>query len=188
RTDQTERVRHYEETGSGVIVRSDRAKGLFILTNNHVVEGSAASRINVFLQDGRSLRPDQVWLDAKAPLAAFKLNRDDLPAARLGNSDEVSVGSWVLALGSPFGLTHSVSQGIISARGRHMDELPDVENQDFFQTDAAINPGNSGGPLVNMKGEVVGINNSIASNGGGNRRVGFSIPIILATRSMNQLM
>ena len=93
-----------------------------------------------------------------------------------------------MALGSPFGLMHSVSQGIISARGRHMDELPDVVNQDFLQTDAAINPGNSGGPLVNMKGEVIGINNSIASNGGGNEGVGFSIPINLARWIMNELI
>ena len=93
-----------------------------------------------------------------------------------------------MALGSPFGLTHSVSQGIISARGRQMDELPDVVNQDFIQTDAAINPGNSGGPLVNMKGEVIGINNSIASNGGGNEGVGFSIPINLARWIMNELI
>jgi serine protease Do len=94
----------------------------------------------------------------------------------------------VMALGSPFGLMHSVSQGIISARGRHMEELPDVENQDFLQTDAAINPGNSGGPLVNMRGEVIGINNSIASNGGGNEGVGFSIPINLARWIMNELI
>jgi serine protease Do len=93
-----------------------------------------------------------------------------------------------MALGSPFGLMHSVSQGIISARGRQMDELPDVVNQDFLQTDAAINPGNSGGPLVNMKGEVIGINNSIASNGGGNEGVGFSIPINLARWIMNELI
>ena len=98
------------------------------------------------------------------------------------------MGTWVLALGSPFGLMHSVSQGIISARSRHMDELQDVENQDFLQTDAAINPGNSGGPLVNMKGEVIGINNSIASNGGGNEGVGFSIPINLARWIMNELI
>jgi len=91
-------------------------------------------------------------------------------------------------MGSPFGLMHSVSQGIISAKGRHMDELQDVENQDFLQTDAAINPGNSGGPLINMRGEVIGINNSIASNGGGNEGVGFSIPINLARWIMNQLV
>ena len=124
----------------------------------------------------------------KADIAVLQLDRDDLPAARLGNSDEAQVGTWVMALGSPFGLMHSVSQGIISARGRQMDELPDVVNQDFLQTDAAINPGNSGGPLVNMKGEVIGINNSIASNGGGNEGVGFSIPINLARWIMNELI
>src|SRR5438105_15504410 len=93
-----------------------------------------------------------------------------------------------MALGGPFSLRHVVSQGIISARGRHMEELQDVENQDFLQTDAAINPGNSGGPLVNLKGEVIGINNSIASNGGGNEGVGFSIPINLARWIMNELI
>ncbi|GAC1463270.1 MAG: DegQ family serine endoprotease [Isosphaeraceae bacterium] len=188
RIDEKSRIRHYEETGSGVIVRGDRLKTLFVLTNNHVVEGTTAAKITIFLHDGRAIHPVQVWLDSKADIAVLSLNREDLPAARFGNSDNMNIGSWVLALGSPFGLTHSVSQGIISARGRHMDELQDVENQDFLQTDAAINPGNSGGPLVNMKGEVIGINNSIASNGGGNEGVGFSIPINLARWIMNQLI
>jgi serine protease Do len=182
------RLRHFEETGSGVIVRGDRTKTLYVLTNNHVVEGTQPAKINIFLHDGRAIHPDRYWLDKAADIAVLNLPRDDLPAARLGNSDEASVGTWVLALGSPFGLTHSVSQGIISARGRHMEELQDVENQDFLQTDAAINPGNSGGPLVNMRGEVIGINNSIASNGGGNEGVGFSIPINLARWIMNQLV
>jgi serine protease Do len=188
RSDEAPHVRRYEETGSGVIVRADRSSGLYVLTNNHVVEGAKHEKINIFLKDGRSIHPTRVWLDAKADIGVLALGRDDLPAARLGDSDAVAVGSWVLAMGSPFGLTHSVSQGIISARGRHMDELHDVENQDFLQTDAAINPGNSGGPLVNLKGEVIGINNSIASNGGGNEGVGFSIPINLARWIMNQLL
>ena len=132
--------------------------------------------------------PAKIWNDAKADIAVLKLDRDDLPAARLGNSDEATGGELGDGAGEPFGLMHSVSQGIISARGRHMDELQDVENQDFLQTDAAINPGNSGGPLVNMKGEVIGINNSIASNGGGNEGVGFSIPINLARWIMNELI
>ncbi len=183
-----ERVRKFEETGSGVIVRSDKAPGLFVLTNHHVVGGGSPSRIRVFLHDGRSLTPESLWSDPMADVAVLKLDRDDLPAARLGDSDDARIGSWVLALGSPFGLTHSVSQGIISARGRHMDELADVENQDFLQTDAAINPGNSGGPLVNMLGEVVGVNNSIASSHGGNEGVGFSIPINLARWIMNELI
>jgi serine protease Do len=182
------RPRHFEETGSGVIVRSERLPGLYVLTNHHVVENTKPANIRISLRDGRSLLPVRTWSDEKADIAVLKLDRDDLPAARMGNSDEAPVGSWVMALGSPFGLMHSVSQGIISARGRHMEELQDVENQDFLQTDAAINPGNSGGPLVNMRGEVIGINNSIASNGGGNEGVGFSIPINLARWIMNELI
>jgi len=188
RREEGRRARKFEETGSGVIVRSDRSPGLFVLTNHHVVGGSDGGQVQIFLQDGRSLEPERIWSDAEADIAVLKLDRDDLPAARLGDSDNVRVGSWVLALGSPFGLTHSVSQGIISARGRHMEELEEVKNQDFLQTDAAINPGNSGGPLVNMRGEVIGINNSIASNGGGNEGVGFSIPINLARWIMNDLL
>jgi serine protease Do len=188
RPEENRRARQFEETGSGVIIRNDHAPGLFVLTNHHVVDGSKPSKIRILLRDGRSILPVKIWTDAKADIAILKLDRDDLPSARLGNSDEAAIGTWVMALGSPFGLMHSVSQGIISARGRHMDELPDVENQDFLQTDAAINPGNSGGPLVNMKGEVVGINNSIASNGGGNEGVGFSIPINLARWIMNELI
>src|SRR5689334_1022608 len=188
RAEEGRRVRQFEETGSGVIVRCDRLPGLYVLTNHHVVENTKPARIRIALRDGRSLRPVRIWSDEMADIAVLKLNREDLPAARMGNSDDAAVGSWVMALGSPFGLTHSVSQGIISARSRHMDELEDVKNQDFLQTDAAINPGNSGGPLVNMRGEVIGINNSIASNGGGNEGVGFSIPINLARWIMNELI
>src|SRR5262245_42555056 len=188
KVEEGRRSRTFEETGSGVIVRSDRLPGLYVLTNHHVVENAKPGKIRIFLRDGRSLLPVRIWSDEMADIAVMKLDRDDLPAARMGNSDDAAVGSWVMALGSPFGLTHSVSQGIISARSRHMEELEDVKNQDFLQTDAAINPGNSGGPLVNMKGEVIGINNSIASNGGGNEGVGFSIPINLARWIMNELI
>ena len=180
----------FEETGSGVIVRPSQATGLFVLTNNHVVDGAEAADIDIVLQDGRALHPKKFWADSKADVAVLRLDRDNLPSARLGDSDAVAVGTWVLALGSPFGLTHSVSQGIISARGRHEDDLVEdgVENQDFLQTDAAINPGNSGGPLVNMRGEVIGINTAIASSGGGSEGVGFSIPINLAKWIMAQLV
>jgi serine protease Do len=188
RREDGRRSRQFEETGSGVIIRSDRAAGLFVLTNHHVIDGAEPDKIRIYARDGRSVLPVKIWNDAMADIAVLKLDRDDLPAARMGNSDEAKVGTWVMALGSPFGLRHSVSQGIISARGRHMDELPDVHNQDFLQTDAAINPGNSGGPLVNMKGEVIGINNSIASNGGGNEGVGFTIPINLVRWIMNELI
>jgi len=182
--------REFEETGSGVIVRAEGMRGLFALTNNHVVANAAVGQIDIFLSDGRSFHPSRVWADSKADIAVLKLDRENLPAARLGNSDDAPVGSWVLAMGSPFGLNHSVSQGIISGRGRHEVDLEraGVENQDFLQTDAAINPGNSGGPLVNMKGEVVGINIAILSNGGGNEGVGFSIPINLARWIMGQLL
>jgi serine protease Do len=181
---------HYEESGSGVIVRPEPGRDCYVLTNNHVVEGANAPEIGIYLHDGRVLKPERVWSDSKADVAVIRLGRNDLPVARLGNSDDVAVGHWVLALGSPFGLTHSVSQGIISARGRHEQELEDagVENQDFLQTDAAINPGNSGGPLVNMRGEVIGINTAMASNGGGSEGVGFSIPINLAKWIMSQLV
>ncbi len=188
RHEQSQRIKKFEETGSGVIVRNDRTHGLYVLTNHHVIEGGRIANIRIFLHDGRTLTPDRIWSDPEADIAVLRLDRDDLPAARLGNSDSAIVGSWVVAMGSPFGLMHSVSQGIISARSRHMDELEDVKNQDFLQTDAAINPGNSGGPLVNLKGEVIGINNSIASNGGGNEGVGFSIPINLARWIMNELI
>ena len=189
RDDET-RVAEYEETGSGVIVRGEGTRGLFVLTNNHVVANAATNQIDIFLSDGRSFHPARIWADSKADIAVLKVDRTDLPAARLGNSDDAAVGSWVLAMGSPFGLSHSVSQGIISGRGRHEIDLErnGVENQDFLQTDAAINPGNSGGPLVNMKGEIVGINIAILSNGGGNEGVGFSIPINLAKWIMGQLL
>jgi serine protease Do len=181
---------HYEESGSGVIVRAEGGRDCFVLTNNHVVEGAVGPEISIFLHDGRVLKPERFWADPKADVAVLRLGRNDLPAARMGNSDEAAIGHWVVALGSPFGLTHSVSHGIISARGRHEQELEDVgvENQDFLQTDAAINPGNSGGPLVNLKGEVIGINTAMASNHGGSEGVGFSIPINLAKWIMAQLV
>ncbi len=188
--DDDQHAGEYEETGSGVIVRAEGSRTLVVLTNNHVVAGASSGQIDIFLSDGRSFHPVKIWLDSKADIAILKLDRTDLPAARLGNSDDAAVGSWVLAMGSPFGLSHSVSQGIISGRGRHEVDLErsGVENQDFLQTDAAINPGNSGGPLVNLKGEIVGINIAILSNGGGNEGVGFSIPINLARWIMGQLL
>ncbi|MEO6809111.1 MAG: trypsin-like peptidase domain-containing protein [Isosphaeraceae bacterium] len=180
----------YEETGSGVIVRAEKDRAIYVLTNNHVVEGALARDIQIALQDGRVLHPERTHADPSTDVAVLKLDRDDLPAARLGDSDDARVGTWVLALGSPFGLTQSVTQGIISARMRHEDELADNGNinQEYLQTDAAINPGNSGGPLINLKGEVIGINTAIASNGGGSEGVGFSIPINLARWAMDQLV
>ncbi len=155
-----------------------------------MISGADRSDILLNLHDGRVLRPSAIFRDEDSDVAVLELPVDDLPAARLGDSDEVLPGTWVLAVGSPFGLTHSVSQGIISARGRQERDLYEsgVQNQDFLQTDAAINPGNSGGPLVNLKGEVIGINTAIASHGGGNEGVGYSIPINLARWAMDQLI
>ena len=160
----------------------------YVLTNNHVVEGRHAGQ-DQHLPPGRPVDPPDPGLARRrADIAVLNLGSDDLPAARLGNSDDVTVGSWVLALGQPVRPDALGQPGDHQRPGPAHGRAQDVENQDFLQTDAAINPGNSGGPLVNMKGEVIGINNSIASNGGGNEGVGFSIPINLARWIMNQLV
>ena len=157
--------------GSGFIIDH---KGL-ILTNNHVVENS--EKILVRLSDDLELEAKLVGRDAKTDIAVIKIDtKRDLPIALLGNSDELEVGEWVLAIGNPFGLEHSVTAGIVSAKGRNIGAGP---YDNFIQTDASINPGNSGGPLINLKGEVVGINTAIFSRGGGNIGIGFAIPINL---------
>jgi len=153
--------------GSGVIISSDG----YIVTNNHVVR--AADEINVTLHDKRTVEAEVVGTDAKTDLAVLKIDAGDLLPAPFGDSEAAEVGEWVLAIGSPFGLRQTVTAGIISAKGRQM-EITDYE--DFIQTDAAINPGNSGGPLVNMRGQVIGINTAIASRTGTYTGVGFAIP------------
>ncbi|HWB10310.1 MAG TPA: trypsin-like peptidase domain-containing protein [Gemmataceae bacterium] len=165
-----------EEAGSGVIIEF---KGrFFVLTNRHVIKDAQLKDIQISLSDGSDLRPLKVWSDADTDVALMAVSASGLTAARLGDSSSVEIGDYVLAVGSPFGLSHSVTYGIISAKGRRDLELGDaVELQDFMQTDAAINPGNSGGPLINLRGEVIGINTAIASNSGGNEGIGFSIPI-----------
>jgi len=157
--------------GSGVIITSDG----YILTNNHVVRG--ADEVSVTLSDKRTLKAKIVGTDAKTDLAVLKVEATGLFPAALGDSDAADVGQWVLAIGSPFGLEQTVTAGIISAKARQMG-LADYE--DFIQTDAAINPGNSGGPLLNMRGEVIGINTAIASRTGAYNGVGFAIPSNLA--------
>jgi serine protease Do len=168
--------------GSGVII--DAAKG-YILTNNHVVDG--ADGITVKLSDKRQLEAEVVGRDTKTDLAVVKLKKPalDLNAATFGDSDVIEVGDWVLAIGSPFGLEQTVSHGIISARGRVIGAGP---YDDFLQTDAPINPGNSGGPMVNLDGEVVGINTAITSNSGGSEGVGFAIPSNLARKIYRDLV
>lgn len=166
--------------GSGVIVSSD---GL-ILTNNHVIADT--DEITVRLMDGREFMADVVGADPKTDIALIQIKGGDLPVAVLGDSDNVQVGQIVLAIGHPFHQSHTVTQGIISAKGRSNVGL--AEYEDFFQTDAAINPGNSGGPLINLKGEVIGINTAIASATGQYAGVGFSIPINICKDIMQQLL
>ncbi|MBN1852714.1 MAG: Do family serine endopeptidase [Pirellulales bacterium] len=158
--------------GSGVIIRPDG----YILTNNHVVQ--QADEINITLSDERTFKATVVGTDDKTDLAVLKIEASGLVPAEIGNSDRIDVGEWVLAIGSPFGLDQTVTAGIISAKGRSDVGITDYE--DFIQTDAAINPGNSGGPLVNLKGQVVGINTAIASRNGTYMGVGFAIPSNMA--------
>lgn len=180
-----------EETGSGAIVVSERRQGAFVVTNRHVVDGTELDRIQVSLFDGRVVNPTWIRSDRNTDLAVMFLDVKGLQPARWGDSSECQIGNIVLAVGSPFGLSQTITYGIVSAKGRRALELgpnSDVLNQDFLQTDAAINPGNSGGPLINLQGEVIGINTAIASNSGGNEGVGFSIPSNLVRKVMEELL
>jgi S1-C subfamily serine protease len=179
-----------EESGSGVLIRGTGANRVLVLTNNHVVAQAAPEQITITLADGRLFRPGKVWADPESDVALLRLDgAGDLPAAPLGDSDTARVGQWVLAIGSPFGLNQTVTHGIISARERGQVSLGStIRIKDFLQTDAAINPGSSGGPLVNLSGEVIGINTAIASHSGSNSGVAFSIPINLVKRVMTQLL
>ncbi len=177
--------REFRQTGSGsgIIV----SKQGHILTNMHVVD--RAEVINVTLADNRSIKATIVGADPLTELAIIKIDSDNLPVARFGDSDSVRIGEWVLAVGNPLELQSTVTAGIISAIGRDINIIADnygVEN--FIQTDATINPGNSGGALVNLKGEVIGINTAIATQSGYSQGYGFAIPINLAKKIMNDLI
>jgi len=166
--------------GTGVIID---AKGV-ILTNNHVVEGR--NDVTVRLHDGREFKATEIETDPNTDLAIVRIEgAKDLKPAKLGNSDLVEVGDWVLALGHPFGLEGTLTSGIVSAKGRGIG-MP--ARATFIQTDAAINPGNSGGPLINLDGEVIGINTAISSSSGGNQGVGFAIPVNLVKWVSEELM
>jgi len=171
-------------TGSGIIVDP---KG-YIVTNAHVVD--KAERIKVkLMSDPATVTYDAtvIGTDKETDLAVIKIDaKNPLPAAKMGNSDSMQVGDWVLAIGSPFGLEETVTAGIVSARGRNI--VPQRQFQSFIQTDAAINPGNSGGPLVNMNGEVIGINTAIFTSGGGYQGVGFAMPSNTVVSVYNQLI
>ncbi len=179
-----------EETGSGVIVRGTHIAGDYVVTNRHVITAAKLTEIKITLPDGRQVHPERVLEDEASDIAVMKIVADGLTAATWGDSDETEIGHPVLAVGSPFGLSQSITFGIISAKSRRSLKLGDrgVLNQDFLQTDAAINPGNSGGPLIDMSGRVVGINTAIASNSGGNEGIGFSIPSNLVARVVDQLL
>ena len=174
--------------GSGVIVSEDG----YILTNNHVIEG--AEEIVAVLSNGREYKAEVVGKDAGqqgTDLAVLKINGKNLPVLPIGNSEELQIGEWVIAIGSPFKLAQTVTRGMVSAKGRSIDDIPIVRYADFIQTDAAINRGNSGGALINIRGELIGINTAIATGGGSsqsNAGVGFAIPSNLAKRIMIQLI
>jgi len=168
--------------GSGVIVSNDG----YILTNNHVVDG--ADKLTVVLKDKKEYVAKVIGRDPQSDVAVIKIDAKDLPAASLGNSDDVRVGQWVIAVGNPFQLMHTVTAGIISAKGRSSVNL--AEYEDFLQTDASINMGNSGGALADLDGNVIGINTAILNptGTGGNVGIGFAIPINMAKNVMNQLI
>jgi serine protease Do len=181
------RKSHVEEAGSGYIVKL--ANGYYVVTNRHVVKEAALGQITIRLADGRQIHPLKVWDDEDTDIAVMSVDAPGLVAARLGNSDQIEIGDFVLAVGSPFGLSHSITFGIVSATGRRDLALGEnVKFQDFIQTDAAINPGNSGGPLLNLRGEVIGMNTAIASASGHNEGIGFSIPSNMVTFVAQQLV
>ncbi len=180
--------RPVEEVGSGFLIADE--KRFYVLTNWHVIKHSPPANITVKLADSRAVHPRQVWADQQTDVAVMEVEAPRLIGARLGDSSQVEIGDYVLVIGSPFGLSHSVTHGIISAKGRRDLKLGDndVIYQDFFQTDASINPGNSGGPMLNLRGEVIGINTAIASDSGVNEGIGFSIPINAALFVARQLI
>ncbi len=175
-----ERGRELRGLGTGVIVSADG----YILTANHIIDG--ADQVSVRLSDDREYHAEVVGSDDKSDVAVIRIEASGLPPADLGDSDVIEVGEWVVALGNPFGLTQTLTAGIVSAKGRANIGITDYE--DFIQTDAAINPGNSGGPLLDLDGRVIGINTAIATRTGGYMGIGFAIPINLARSIMESLI
>ena len=175
------RARTFQSAGSGVIFDS---RSGYIVTNAHVVEN--ASEITVTLQDGRDLKAEIIGSDTPSDVAVLKVKPDGLTQISLGDSARVEVGDFVVAIGNPFGLQHTVTSGIISGLSRSGINPDGYE--DFIQTDASINPGNSGGALVNLRGELIGINTAILSRSGGNIGIGFAIPVNMARSVMDQLI
>ncbi len=176
-----QRQRQTQSAGSGVIV--DATKG-YVLTNHHVVEN--ADEITVTLLDDRALTAEVVGSDPGSDVAVIKVDPDGLQDIPFGDSEGLEVGDFVVAIGNPFGFSHTVTSGIVSALGR--SGLSRDGYEDFIQTDASINPGNSGGALINLRGELVGINSAIISNSGGNLGIGFAIPVNMARAVMDQIL
>ena len=166
--------------GSGFIVSADG----YIMTNAHVVQG--ADKITAVLNDGREMDATLIGADPQTDIAVVKIEGTGFPYLALGNSDDIDIGEWVIAIGSPFQLEASVTVGVVSAKGRQNLRITDFE--DFIQTDAAINPGNSGGPLLDLKSEVIGINTAIVSRSGGYMGIGFAIPSNMAKSIMAQII
>ncbi len=174
-------------TGSGFIIDPQG----YLLTNHHVIDGADKIKVRLQVEDKeKDYEAELIGSDKKTDIALLKIKRDEndtapFPYIRMGNSDSLEIGEWVIAIGNPFGLSHTVTAGIVSAKGRDIGAGPYDE---FIQTDASINPGNSGGPLLNMKGEVIGINTAIISgNTGGNVGIGFAIPINMAVKIVHDL-
>lgn len=178
RTPNGGRQREAQSLGSGFIISADG----YVLTNNHVIAG--ADEIIVRLPDRSELEAKLIGADPRSDVALLKIEGENLPTVRLGKSEDLKVGEWVLAIGSPFGFDHSVTAGIVSAKGR---SLPNESYVPFIQTDVAINPGNSGGPLFNLAGEVVGINSQIFTRSGGFMGLSFAIPMSVALEVVEQL-
>jgi serine protease Do len=169
--------------GSGVVV--DRNG--YILTNNHVIEHATRMKVK-FTNDDTEYTARLIGTDPVTDLAVIKIDKNNLTPAKIGNSDAIQVGDWAVAIGSPFGFQATVTAGIISAKQRNLEDGPNSAFQRFLQTDAAINPGNSGGPLLNINGEVVGINTMIASRSGGYQGIGFAMPINTAVKIYNEII
>ncbi len=175
-----QREQPLKSLGSGIIVSPEG----YIITNNHVVEN--ADLIKIKINDTREYEAKLIGADKKSDIAILKIEGKELPYAKLGDSDKLEVGEWIIAIGNPFGLSHTVTSGIISAIGRNNVGISDYE--DFIQTDCSINPGNSGGPMINLSGHVIGINTAIFSKSGGNQGIGFAIPINMVKKIMTDLI